>query len=154
MINLDDTDKKILELLQNNAKLTIREIAAQVHLSTTPIFDRIKRLEKNKVIVKNVVLLDKSKIGKKLTCFLQISIKEHSLAMIKEFTRKITSLDEVMECYHISGDTDYMVKVVVSDMDEFNDFLLSKLSKVPNIYRHSAQFALSCTKYSTAFKNL
>ena len=154
MINLDDTDKKILELLQNNAKLTIREIAAQLHLSTTPIFDRIKRLEKNQIIVKNVVLLDKSKIGKKLTCFLQISIKEHSLAMIKEFTRKITSFDEVMECYHISGDFDYMVKVVVSDMDEFNDFLLSKLAKVPNIYRHSTQFALSCTKYSTAFKNL
>ena len=154
MINLDDTDKKILQLLQSNAKLTIREIAAQLHLSTTPIFDRIKRLEKNQIIVKNVVLLDKSKIGKKLTCFLQISLKEHSLAMIKEFTRKITSFDEVMECYHISGDFDYMVKVVVSDMDEFNDFLLSKLCKVPNIYRHSTQFALSCTKYSTAFKNL
>jgi len=105
MATLDDTDKKILELLQNNAKLTIREIAAQLHLSTTPIFDRIKRLE-------------------------------------------------VMECYHISGDADYMIKVVVGDMDEYNDFLLSKMSKVPNIYRHKTQFALSCTKYSTAFKNI
>lgn len=154
MASLDDTDKKILELLQNNAKLTIREIAAQLHLSTTPIFDRIKRLEKNQIIVKHVVLLDKTKIGKKLTCFVQISIKDHSLALVKEFTRKVTSFDEVMECYHISGDADYMIKVIVRDMDEYNDFLLSKMSKVPNIYRHKTQFALSCTKYSTAFKNI
>ena len=154
MSNLDDTDKKILELLQNNAKLTIREIAAQLNLSTTPIFDRIKRLEKNQIIVKHVALLDKTKIGKKLTCFVQISIKDHSLALVKEFTRKVNSLDEVMECYHISGDADYMIKVVVRDMDEYNDFLLSKMSKVPNIYRHKTQFALSCTKYSTAFKNI
>ena len=122
MSNLDDTDKKILELLQNNAKLTIREIAAQLNLSTTPIFDRIKRLEKNQIIVKHVALLDKTKIGKKLTCFVQISIKDHSLALVKEFTRKVNSLDEVMECYHISGDADYMIKVVVRDMDEYNDF--------------------------------
>ena len=154
MSNLDDTDKKILELLQNNAKLTIREIAAQLNLSTTPIFDRIKRLEKNQIIVKHVALLDKTKIGKKLTCFVQISIKDHSLALVKEFTRKVNSLDEVMECYHISGDADYMIKVVVRDMDEYNDFLLSKMSKVHNIYRHKTQFALSCTKYSTAFKNI
>lgn len=154
MTNLDETDKKILELLQSNAKLTIREIASQLHLSTTPIFDRIKRLEKNQVITKQVVLLDKSKIGKKLTCFVQISIKDHSLALVKEFTRKVTSFDEVMECYHISGDADYMIKVVVGDMDEYNEFLLSKMSKVPNIYRHKTQFALSCTKYSTAFKNI
>lgn len=154
MANLDDTDKKILELLQNNAKMTIREIAAQLNLSTTPIFDRIKRLEKNHIIVKHVALLDKTKIDKKLTCFVQISIKDHSLALVKEFTRKVNSLDEVMECYHISGDADYMIKVVVRDMDEYNDFLLSKMSKVPNIYRHKTQFALSCTKYSTAFKNI
>ena len=153
-MTLDSTDKKILELLQTNAKLTIREIAAQLNLSTTPIFDRIKRLEKNKVIVRQVALLDKSKIGKKLTCFLIISIKDHSLGMIKEFTRKITSFDEVMECYSISGDADYLVKVAVADMDEYNAFLINKLSKVPNIYRHKTQFALSCVKYSTAFKNI
>lgn len=152
MIHLDDTDKKILHLLQSDAKLTIREIATQLNLSTTPIFDRIKKLEKNKVITRHVALLDKNKIGKKLTCFLLIENKDHSIAMIKEFTRRITSFDEVMECYHISGDANYMIKVAVNDMEEYNEFLLTKMSKVPNIYRYKTQFALSCTKHSTAYK--
>lgn len=154
MITLDDTDKKILSLLQNNAKLTIREIAAQLSLSTTPIFDRIKRLEKNKIILKQVVLVDPKQVGKKLTCFIHIKVKDHSLVMIKEFTRKVAILDEVMECHSISGDADYMLKVVVSDMDEFNEFLITKLTKVPNIFRQRTEFALSCIKYSTALKNI
>lgn len=154
MYKLDDIDKKILELLQVNAKTTIREIATQLHLSTTPIFDRIKRLEKNKVITRQVVLLDKNLIGKKLTCFVQIAIKDHSIGQIKEFTRKITSFDEVMECYNLSGDSDFMLKVVVEDMDAFNEFLWSKMTKVPNVYRYKTQFALSCSKHTTAYKLL
>ena len=154
MTTLDDTDKKILALLQNDAKLTIREIAAQLNLSTTPIFDRIKRLEKNKVILKQVVLLDNKQIGKKLTCFIHVMLKDHSLVMIKEFTRQIAALDEVMECHSISGEADYLLKVVVADIDEFNEFLISKMTKVPNIYKQRTEFALSCIKYSTAYKNI
>jgi len=149
---LDETDKKILELLQENAKTTIRELASHLNLSTTPIFDRIKRLEKNGVISKQVVLLDESKIGKAMTSFVQVSIKDHSLSMVREFTKKITSFEEVMECYHISGDADFLIKVVVDDMSEFNQFLLNKISKVPNIGRHKTQFALSCSKHTTAYK--
>jgi len=154
MATLDKTDKKILELLQNDSKLTIREIASQLNLSTTPIFDRIKRLEKNEIILKHVVLLDRNKVGKRLTSFVHIAIKDHSLTMVKEFTRTITSYDEVMECYNISGEYDYMVKIIVADMEEYNEFLLRKLTKVPNIYRYRTEFALSCTKYSTALKNI
>lgn len=154
MYKLDEIDKKILELLQVNAKITIREIASQLHLSTTPIFDRIKRLEKNEVIMRQVVLLDKNLIGKKLTCFVQVSIKDHSIGQVKEFTRKVTSFDEVMECYNISGDADFLLKVTVSDMDAYNEFLWAKMSKVPNIMKHKTQFALSCNKFNTAYKLL
>lgn len=150
MEKLDQTDRKLLQLLQENARLTIKELAAQLHLTTTPVFERIKRLEKNGVIDKYIVLLNREKIGKNMTIFLQVSLQEHQRGALDEFVDQVIQFEEVMECYHISGDSDFMLKIITENMETYNEFVLKKLSLIPHIGKVRSQFALSCRKFTTA----
>ena len=147
---LDPTDLKILKLLQQNARLTIKEIAAQLHLSTTPIFDRMKRLEQAGVIDKYVALVNPTKVGKTLFAYVNISLKEHALPEVEAFVNQVIQFEEVLECCHITGDADFVLKVVMDNIEAYNKFVLEKLSVVKNIGKVESRFCLSIRKYATA----
>jgi len=146
---LDDLDYKILAFLQENSKLTIREIASQLHLSTTPIFERIKRLEKSGVISKYVALLSAEKLEKNLVAFVDISLKDHGKDAVEHFVNEIIKFSEVQECHHVTGQADIIIKVLLKNISEYNDFVLNKLSIVPNIGKLESRFSLSVRKNST-----
>ena len=152
MPKFDSTDIEILKLIQEDSRLTIKEIAGQLNLSTTPIFERLKRLEKQGVIRKYVAILDPKKLGKKLNAFIQITIEDHSKKALDLFFEQVNVYPEVLECHHLTGDSDFLLKIVVADIEEYNTFVTEKLSTVPNIGRVKSSFSLSVGRSTTAFK--
>lgn len=144
-------DIQILRLLQQDARLTTKEIADKIGKSVTPVYDRIKKLEREGVIKKYVALLDKSKIDKSLTGFMQVQLKEHSKEMLESFKDLACRFREVMECYHMSGSADYLLKIAIKDMQEYNQFLMNKLSSLPNIQTVQTFFVISEAKVDTAY---
>jgi len=151
-VKLDATDKAILNILQSNSRTTIKEMAAQLNLSTTPIFERIKRMERNQIIKQYVALIDSTKVGKKLHVFIDISIKDHSNKALEKFVKQVASYDEVLECHHISGQSDFLLQVVIEDMEAYNRFVLDKLSKVDNVGKVESRFSLSVRKSTRMVK--
>jgi len=149
MHQLDTTDLSILKLLQQNARLTIKEIAAQLNLSTTPIFDRMKRMEKDKTIDRYVALVNPAKVGKTLFAFVDISLKEHARPEVEKFVEQVIQFKEVMECYHVTGEADFVLKVALENIEAYNHFVLNRLSVVSNIGKVESRFCLSVRKYST-----
>lgn len=149
---IDATDIKILDILQEDGRITIKALAEELGLSTTPVFDRVKKLEKEGVISKYVALVDQKKIDKKLTVFVSVSLKNHTRSYLESFVKEMRSYPEVQECYHIAGEFDFMFKVMVQDMEAYESFLLTKLSVIANIGHVKSSFVLSKNKYSTAYK--
>ena len=152
MAKLDATDLAILRLIQEDSRMTIKEIAGQLNLSTTPIFERLKRLERQGVIEKYVALLDPQKLGKKLHAFIHISILDHSKRALDAFVAEIANYPEIMECHHVTGDSDFLLKVVVEDIGQYNQFVTEKLSTVSNIGKVKTSFSLSVRKKTTAYQ--
>jgi len=150
MYTLDNIEKQVLTLLQEDSTITIKQMAESLHLSTTPIFDRMKRMEKAGVIKNYVAIVDGKKIGKSLTVFINISLKEHGKGAINEFVEAITAFPEVLECHHISGDADFFLKLILKDIEAYNQFILDKLSILPHIGRVESRFSLSERKSITA----
>ncbi len=150
MNSLDKTDVQILNILQHNAKVTIKEIAGQLGLSTTPIFERIKRMEAQGVISQYVALIDAKKIGKKLRAFVEISMIDHSMEAINKFVDAVEKFSEVIECHHVTGDSDFLIVIVTEDIESYNHFVTYKLSKAPNVGKVRTSFSLSTKKYTTA----
>ncbi|WP_196890561.1 Lrp/AsnC family transcriptional regulator [Aureivirga marina] len=140
---MDAIDKKILMLLQENAKLNSKEIANKIGLSTTPTYERIKRLEKTGFIKKYIAIVDKKLIGKKLEVFCQVSLQQHSKRFLEVFEREIRKIPQVMECYHIAGNYDYLLKLIVSDMEEYQQFIMFKLASIENISNVQSSFVLT-----------
>ena len=151
-IKLDSTDIKLLELLQQDGRITTKALADKLKLTTTPVFERIKRLEREGVIEKYVALVNQKKIDKKLIVFVSIAIKNHTRSYLDSFTKEMNSHPEVQECYHIAGQFDYLLKVVLRDMEAYERFIFTKLSVNPNIGNVQSSFVLSKNKYSTALK--
>jgi Lrp/AsnC family leucine-responsive transcriptional regulator len=148
-IKLDDTDRKLLMLLQEDAKQTTKQLAYHLGLTVTPVFERIKRLEKQGVIDRYVAILNKEKIGRKLIAFCNVSIKEHSREYINHFEKQITKFPEVMECYHLAGMYDYILKVTIENMDAYHDFIYNKLASIDNIGNVRSSFVMNELKNST-----
>src|SRR5580704_17502379 len=121
-VELDDKDRAILRLLQGNARMTVREIAAQVHLSTTPVHERIKRMEDTGVIRQYVTLVDQAKVQKGLMVICYVSLTQHNKTSGAKFIAAIEVMNEVIECYNISGEFDFMLKVVVENMEAYYQF--------------------------------
>ena len=119
---MDKIDKKILSILQENSSLPLSTIAKRVDLSTTPCFNRIKKLEEDGVIKKRVAILDNNKINLPIIVFLSISVVSHNDEWLKKFVNKITSFEEVVEVYRLTGDTDYIVKVLTNSIEEYDSF--------------------------------
>lgn len=151
MDTLDKTDRRILEVLQENARLNTKEIAHRIGLSVTPTYERLKKIEKMGVIRNYVTLLHPEKIGKTLVVFCNVSLQLHSQPLLKKFESAISQMEEVMECYHVAGTFDYMLKVVVDDMRRYQHFLTNKLAAIENIAQVHSSFVMTEIKHTTAF---
>lgn len=146
---LDDIDRRLLELLQTDAMMTIKELAEKLHLSSTPVHERIKRLEKEGYIDGYTALVNRKKAGLGLLVMCDVSLKEHNLEYILQFEQAIKLLPEVTECFHIAGAFDYLLKVVVADMDAYQHFVKEKLATLENIGRVQSYFVMTEVKNTT-----
>lgn len=146
---LDETDRKILRLLQEDAHLTLKDIANKINLSLTPVHDRVKRLEKEGIIEKYVSILNKKKLGKNLTVYCQVTLNKQTYDTSEAFNQAILNLPEVLECNFVSGNFDYMLKIVIPDMESYHDFHQKKLSVLPEVSTINTVFVISAVKSTT-----
>ncbi len=146
---MDTKDKAILELLQDNSRITNKEIADKTDLTITPVHERIKRLEKSGVIQKYVALLDHEQLNLSLIAFTSISLKEHSKEFIKKFEQDITKIDSVVECFHIAGQFDYLLKIMIKDMKAYQSVVIDQLASMQNIANVNSSFVMTEVKRST-----
>ncbi|MBT1684973.1 Lrp/AsnC family transcriptional regulator [Dawidia soli] len=145
---LDDTDIQLLKHLGADSKVTMKELAAKVNLSPSPVFERVKRLEANGYIKKYIALLDAEKLNFGLIVFCNIKLKQHDKSIGRSFVTDILRLDEVVECYNISGDYDFLLKVYARDMKHYQDFVFNKLGSVKSIGSTHSTFVMSENKNS------
>ncbi|NAS30045.1 winged helix-turn-helix transcriptional regulator [Flavobacteriaceae bacterium R38] len=150
MFKLDTIDKKLLQLLQEDSKRTNKELSHHLNLSVTAVFERIKRLEKEKVITRYVALIDKEKVKKPFMVFCHIKLVQHSKEFLTKFELQVKKLDEVTECYHVSGDYDYILKVYVEDMVAYREFMITKLTTLQHIGSTHSTFMIGEVKNTTA----
>jgi Lrp/AsnC family transcriptional regulator len=148
MTALDDIDRSILNALQEDASRTVAEVAARAGISQTPCWKRIKKLEEGGFIRKRVALLDAQKTGLCLVGFVRIRTSEHNEAWLKNFAAGIRAMREVTECHRMTGDVDYLVKVVVTDMDDY-DRVYKKLISIADMADVSANFSMERLKETT-----
>jgi DNA-binding Lrp family transcriptional regulator len=148
---MDKVDRKILMQLQQNAKQNTKEIANKVGLSVTPTYERIKKLEKQQIIKSYVALLDRAKIGKQVIAYCQINLEKHQKKMIDNFKDRVIAFPEIMECHYISGNFDFLIKIVTEDMNAYQIFINEKLSAVDGISTIQSSFVMNSVKESTAF---
>ncbi|MBO9594026.1 MAG: Lrp/AsnC family transcriptional regulator [Niabella sp.] len=142
----DEKDREILKLLQENARMSVTEIASRVHLSPTPVHERIRRLEEWGVIRQYATLLDAQKLDKGLMVICYVSLKQHDKKAGLKFIQAINGLNEVVECYSISGEFDFMLKVLAKDMAGFYDFHVNRLSQVENLGHVQSVFVMGVIK--------
>jgi Lrp/AsnC family leucine-responsive transcriptional regulator len=147
---LDGIDKKLLGFLQEDSKQTNKELSAKLNLSVTAVYERIKKLERLGIIQKNVCLLDKTKVNLSFVAFCHIKLMQHSKDYVIKFEKDVAKLNEVLECYHISGDYDYLLKVIVKDMEAFREFMVKKLTTISHIGSTHSTFMISEVKHTTA----
>jgi Lrp/AsnC family leucine-responsive transcriptional regulator len=143
---MDEKDLAILRLLQENARITIKEISGKVHLSTTPVHERIKRMEETGIIKQYATLVDHNKVNKGLMVICYVSLKQHSKNAGVKFIKTIHELNEVVECYSISGEFDFMLKVISEDMNSYYDFHINKLSQIENMGHVQSIFVMGIIK--------
>ena len=146
---LDRTNLKILKLLQEDCKISNKELASRLNLSTTPVFERIKKLEKAGYIENYTALLNERKIGLKQTIFIGISLKGHTRSYLKNFSQQINNFPEVVEAYQVSGNFDFLLKLVLEDIDAYEKFVQTKLSLISDIRKVHSYIAIKKEKYTT-----
>lgn len=147
MDTLDKTDLRILRTLQENARLTTKELAARVNLSTTPVFERLKRLETNGYIKKYVAVLDAEKLNQGFIVFCNVKMEQISHQIAKEFIRIIHEIPEVTECYNISGRFDYLLKIHAPNMKYYQEFILNVLGTIENLGSLESTFVMDTVKH-------
>jgi DNA-binding Lrp family transcriptional regulator len=148
-MNLDASDIRILQLLQENAQFTIKEISQKINLSMTPTHDRIKRLEQEGIIDKYVTILNKKMLGNPMMVYCNITLDKQQKNHFEEFEEAIKQFPEVIECSVISGSFDYLLKVIVKDMSAYNEFYQKKLSDLQSVAHISSSFVMSEVKSTT-----
>jgi Lrp/AsnC family leucine-responsive transcriptional regulator len=148
---MDAIDKKLLGLLQEDTKKTTKELSMILNLSVTAVYERIKKLEREGVIRNYVALLNRNKIEKAFVVFCHLKLIQHTKDVIHTFENEVIRLDEVTECFHVSGDYDYILKVSVKDMDAYREFMVTKLTGLQLIGSTHSSFMIGEVKNSTAF---
>jgi Lrp/AsnC family leucine-responsive transcriptional regulator len=149
---LDIPDVKILQLLQTDARLTNKELAHKLGKSLTPVFERVKRLQEQGYIKRYVAILDRKKVNRNLIAFTHVQLKEHSSTILKNFESEVIKFDEVMECYHMTGAFDFILRIAIKDMEAYHEFLMHKLSRLPDIGTLQSFFVMSEAKHETAYQ--
>lgn len=149
---LDPKDKKLLILLQNNAKKTTKQLANELDLSVTAVFERIKKLEKQQIIAKYVALINNEKIQKSFIVLCHVKLVQHKKEYIFQFEKEITQFPEVLECFHVAGDYDYILKICVRDIQEYREFMVSKLTNLQHIASTQSAFMIKEVKNSTVIE--
>lgn len=149
---LDAKDKKLLILLQNDAKKTTKQLAHDLDLSVTAVFERIKKLERNKIIDKYVALVDKTQLKKDFMILSHIKLIQHKKEYIAQFEKEIIQFPEVLECFHVAGDFDYILKICVKDIQEYREFMVNKLTNLQHIASTQSSFTIKEVKNSTVIE--
>ena len=147
---MDSTDRKILAILQEDASLSVADVAAKVNLSQTPCWRRIQKLTDSGVITKRVALVDPDALGLGLTVFVEIETGDHSKEWLGKFAAAIKEMSEVMEIYRMAGDVDYMLRITVPNMAAVDTFYQRLISMVP-LKNVTSRFAMERVKYTTAY---
>jgi Lrp/AsnC family leucine-responsive transcriptional regulator len=151
-MNLDKTDMRILNLLQENAKYTNKQLSLKLNLSPTAVYERIKKLERNGMIKNYTANLDRKLLGRELMVFSHIKLERHSQQNIADFEKQISKLKEVHECFHVSGDYDYILKMTFANMDVYRDFMVTKLTAIPSIGSTHSIFVINEVKNEPGFE--
>jgi Lrp/AsnC family transcriptional regulator len=147
---LDPTDREILRLIQRDASLSLAAIAAEVGLTPTPCWKRIRRMEAVGVITGRVTLLDPARVGLPLSVFVALEIGDHSAAWIENFASTVAAMPEVVECWRMGGDVDYLLRVAVADMPAYDAFYRRLTAAVPGLRNVTSRFAMERVKATTA----
>ena len=147
---IDETDIKILRCLQEDARQTTKELAAKVNLSTTPVFERLKRLEREGYIRQYVAILDAEKLDLGFEVYCSVKLKQMSRDVARDFTRMIRQIPQVAECYNISGEYDYLLKIRARNMKQYNDFIINVLGTLDTIGSIQSSFVMDEIKHSYA----
>ncbi len=147
---MDRTDLKILAILQEDSSLSVAEVASRVNLSQTPCWRRIQRLEATGVIQRRVALLDPQAIGLDLSIFVEIQAPDHSPQWLSHFAETVAAMPEVMEVYRMAGEVDYLLRIAVGDMAEYDEFYRRLIDEIP-LKKVTSRFAMERVKSTTAF---
>lgn len=148
---MDEIDKKLVHLLQTDSKKTTKELASKLNLSVTAVYERIKKLEREGIIQKYVALLNRNKIDKGFVVFCHLKLLQHTKEFIKQFEKEVIKLDEVLECFHVSGDYDYILKICVKNMEEYREFMVTKLTTLQHIGSTHSTFMIGEVKNTTVY---
>jgi Lrp/AsnC family leucine-responsive transcriptional regulator len=149
-MELDSTDLRILNLLQEDSSMSNIELAGKINLSASPTLARVKNLESQGVISRYVALVDPHSMGLKVNVFIQVSLEKQESAALARFEQAVSRFEEVMEVYLMTGDEDYLLRIVVPDIQALEQFILDHLTKIPGIKNIRSSFALKQVKYKTA----
>ncbi|RDI04539.1 Lrp/AsnC family transcriptional regulator [Flavobacterium sp. AG291] len=143
---MDITDRKLLMLLQQDSTKTTKELSLKLNLSVTAIYERIKKLEREGIINKYVAIIDQKKVEKNFVVFCHLKLIQHTKEYLTRFEQEVTKLEEVLECYHVSGDYDYILKIYVKDMEAYREFMVTKLTTLQHIGSTHSTFMISEVK--------
>jgi len=150
-MTLDATDKKLLQFLQADSKQTTKELSLKLDLSVTAVYERIKKLEREGIISRYAALLNRNKIQKGFVVFCHLKLMQHTKEFISQFEKEVVQLNEVLECFHVSGDYDYILKICVENMEEYREFMVTKLTTLQHIGSTHSTFMIGEVKNTTAF---
>jgi Lrp/AsnC family leucine-responsive transcriptional regulator len=149
---MDSIDKKLLILLQKDSKKTTKELSVKLNLSVTAVYERIKKLEREGFIKNYVALINRSKVGKSFIVFCHIKLIQHTREFLTKFESQVVKLSEILECHHVCGDYDYILKIAVRDMEENREFLVTKLTTLEHIGSTHSTFMISEVKNTTVIE--
>ena len=151
-MELDKIDKKLLSLLQTDTKQTTKELSLLLNLSVTAVYERIKKMERLGIIQQYVALLNRSKINKGFVVFCHVKLVQHTREYISDFESEVVKMHEVLECFHGSGDYDYILKICVGNMEEYREFMITKLTTLNHIGSTHSSFMIGEVKNTTVFE--
>jgi len=149
---IDNTDRKILNILQQDGRITNSKLASEIGISPPAMLERVKRLESSGVINRYVAIADREKTGFGLLAIVMVSLSLHQVSSLQSVKEQLVGLDEVLECYQMTGDVDFLLKIAIQDMNRYTEFVNKKLSGIPGIQNIKTSFVLDALKFSTMLK--